>query len=250
MKVSREEEEKTKLKLIEAAVQVISKKGFRDATMREIAEKAKVGDATIYKYFPTKEGILFGYFEVRLDDLIESLKGIPDFNKYSLQEQLHTLIETNLEIFAKDRAFIQVAYEGVFLTNWIAAASGSKATKERFLEIVDDLVTAAVEVGEIESPPFKNFLYELFWEYAIGITYYWLKDTSPKYTGTTQMLDKSLAVIIAAIKSNLLNKFVDLSQFLIREHILSQIKSPETHRNFDLPKLKRRFMTKDNAAKA
>ncbi len=107
---------------------------------------------------------------------------------------------------------------------------------------------AAVEVGEIESPPFKNFLYELFWEYAIGITYYWLKDTSSKYASTTQMLDKSLAVIIAALKSNLLNKFVDLSQFLIREHILSQIKSPESHSNFDLPKLKRRFMTKEKVA--
>src|SRR4051812_8679946 len=139
MKISKQAKEKTKQNLVEAAVHVISKKGFRDATMREIADKAKVGDATIYKYFPTKESILFGYFELRMDDLIERLKAVPDFNEFSLQEQLHTVLETNLEIFADDRDLIQTAYEGVFLTNWIGAAAGSKATKERFIQIIDDL---------------------------------------------------------------------------------------------------------------
>ena len=81
MKVSKEEKEKTRRKLVNSAVHVISKKGFRDATMREIAERAKVADATIYKYFPTKETLLFAYFELRMDDLVEKLKGISDFHK-------------------------------------------------------------------------------------------------------------------------------------------------------------------------
>ena len=81
MKVSKEEKGKTRRKLIEAAVQVISKKGFRNSTMREIAEKAKVGDATIYKYFPTKETLLFAYFEIRMDDLVAKLQAIDDFHK-------------------------------------------------------------------------------------------------------------------------------------------------------------------------
>lgn len=242
MKVSKEEKIRTRRKLVEAAVQLISKKGFRDATMREIAEKAKVGDATIYKYFPTKEALLFAYFELRMDDLLERLRKIGDFHKYSFREQLHVLLETSLEAFEPDRAFIQTAYEGVFLTNWLATAQGSKATKDRYFEIIDDLVTSAVEAGEFEEPPFKKFLYEMFWEYTIGITYYWLNDKSPKYTNTTQTIDRSLAVLDAVLKSNILNKVVDLSQFLIREHLLSRIKEPETDRNFDLPRLKRKFM--------
>src|SRR4051812_35092488 len=107
MKISKEEKEKTRHKLVDAAVQVISKKGFRDATMREISEKAKVADATIYKYFATKEALLFAYFEIRMDDLVERLRTIDDFHEYSFREQLHVLLETSLENFAPDRDFIQ-----------------------------------------------------------------------------------------------------------------------------------------------
>lgn len=242
MKVSKEEKEKTRKKLVEAAVQVISKKGFRDATMKEIAQRGKVGDATIYQYFPTKETLLFAYFELRMDELVERLKDIRDFHKYSFREQIHVMLETSLENFTADRDFIQIAYESVFLTNWISTAQGSKNTKDRFFEIIEDLVTSAVEAGEFEEPPFKKFLYEMLWEYTIGITYYWLKDESPKYANTTQTIDKSLAVLDAALKSNILSKVLDLSQFLVREHLLSRIKGSEGERNFDLPRLKKRFM--------
>lgn len=223
MKVSKEEKQKTRRRLVEAAVQIISERGFRDAAMREIAEHARVGDATIYKYFPTKESLLFGFFELRMDDLIARLKAVPDFHQYRLQEQLHILFETQLALFAADRDFIRIAYQGVFLSNWLSAAAGAKATKARFLEIVDDLVTSAVEAGELHEPPFKRLFYELLWEYAIGVTYYWLEDTSPKYVHTTQMLDKSLAVVDALLTSQVLNRAVDLLQFLIREHVLARI---------------------------
>jgi len=242
MKVSKEEKQKTHRKLVEAAVHVIAHHGFRNATMREIAERAHVGEATIYKYFPTKESLLFAYFQLRLDDLVERLKAIQDFDQYSFQEQFQVLLETQLAAFEPDRAFIRTAYEGVFLTNWIGAAAGSKATKDRFFEIVDDLVTAAVDVGEFEEPPFKKLFYELLWDYMIGVTYYWLEDDSPKYANTTQMLDKSLAVLDAILKSRILSRFVDLSQFLIREHLLAKIQKTSQETKADRLGPKRKFM--------
>ncbi len=223
MKVSKEEKQKTRRRLLEATVRVISERGFRDATMREIAEHARVGDATIYKYFPTKESLLFGFFELRMEDLITQLKAVPDFHQHRFQEQLHIVFETQLALFAHDRDFIRIAYQGVFLSNWLSAAAGAKATKTRFLEIIDDLVTSAVEADEFPEPPFKRLFYELLWEYAIGVTYYWLEDTSPKYVHTTQMLDKSLAVVEALLTSHVLTRAGDLLQFLVREHVLARI---------------------------
>ena len=63
MKISAEEKEQTRIRLLEAAVDVITEKGFRSASMREIAKRAEVGDATIYNYFPSKEKLLYGYCE-------------------------------------------------------------------------------------------------------------------------------------------------------------------------------------------
>jgi len=242
MKISKAEKEKNYHKIIEASVKVITKEGFKASTMKDIAKAAGIADATIYKYFATKESILHAYFEIRMEDLVERLQAIPDFQEYSFQEQFHALIESNLELFARDRAFVKTAYENVFLTNWINAAEGSQQTKERFFEVIDDLIQAAVEIEEFPEPPFKKLFYELLWDYCIGITYYWLKDESPKYTNTTTLIDKSLAMISASLKSGILNHAVDLFHFLVREHLLSRMKYETKPKNLDFDKAKRKFM--------
>jgi AcrR family transcriptional regulator len=51
--------------------------------MKAIARRAGVGDATIYNYFPSKEKLLYGYFEDGHRRLIESMQDIEDFNKFT-----------------------------------------------------------------------------------------------------------------------------------------------------------------------
>ena len=41
--------------IIQAAIEVFSKKGFQAATVSEIAERADVADGSIYQYFKNKE---------------------------------------------------------------------------------------------------------------------------------------------------------------------------------------------------
>ncbi|MEJ2425834.1 MAG: helix-turn-helix domain containing protein, partial [Candidatus Thiodiazotropha sp.] len=76
MKVSEEEKAKTRLRLLEAAVDVITQKGFRAASMREIAKRAGVGDATIYNYFPSKEKLIYGYCEEVQRKVMAELRAI------------------------------------------------------------------------------------------------------------------------------------------------------------------------------
>lgn len=45
--------------IIDAALKVFGEKGYYDATISEIARKAKVSEATVYEYFGSKEGLLF-----------------------------------------------------------------------------------------------------------------------------------------------------------------------------------------------
>ena len=76
MKISQEQKGKTRSMIVRASVDVITEKGFKDATMHEIAKRAKVAGATIYGYFPTKESIVYGYFEDQLIAAVERLKSI------------------------------------------------------------------------------------------------------------------------------------------------------------------------------
>ena len=48
-----------KKNIIDTATQVFAQRGFQEATITEIAKKAKVSEASIYEYFSTQEGLLF-----------------------------------------------------------------------------------------------------------------------------------------------------------------------------------------------
>ena len=92
MKISKNQKIKVREAIIKAAVDLMIKNSFEKTTMRDIARKAKIGDATIYKYFPNKESIIFGYFQSAQHETINSLSKIPDFDNYDLQEKIQTLI--------------------------------------------------------------------------------------------------------------------------------------------------------------
>ena len=60
-----------------AAQEVFAQEGFRSAEVKTIAERAGVGKATIYKFFPSKEALLLVIVE-------ESLNYVRDLTLASL----------------------------------------------------------------------------------------------------------------------------------------------------------------------
>ena len=46
------------IRIINAAINIFSEKGFESTRTREIAERAGIAEGTIFRYFPTKDAIL------------------------------------------------------------------------------------------------------------------------------------------------------------------------------------------------
>jgi TetR/AcrR family fatty acid metabolism transcriptional regulator len=72
--------------IIQAAIEVFSKKDFKSASISEIAQKAGVADGTIYQYFKSKEDLFFAIpiektneFRSQLELHLEGISGA--FNK-------------------------------------------------------------------------------------------------------------------------------------------------------------------------
>ena len=59
----------TKERILDAALDVFSQKGFHSATTDEIAERAGVGKGTLYRHFETKEKLFEELVRLRLDEL-------------------------------------------------------------------------------------------------------------------------------------------------------------------------------------
>jgi AcrR family transcriptional regulator len=68
----------TKDKILDAALDVFSEKGFHLATVDEIAERAGVGKGTLYRYFANKETLFNELVQLRLDELEKSAMAILD----------------------------------------------------------------------------------------------------------------------------------------------------------------------------
>lgn len=242
MKINEQDKQLTKVRILAAAVDVITIRGFKNATMREIAKEAKVGDATIYNYFPTKEKLLYGYCEYVQQQVMQELKEISNFHEYTLQEQLQQLVETNLRLWLPAREFLQQVFELSFGTPMVGFTH-LEETKRLFTSMVVDLLDTAIEAGEIPEQPYRELLPRLFWDYMTGIMAYWLKDTSDGFANTTQVIDRSMELIANILQTGLVGKSLDLISFLFRTHIMahadllkSMAHSPE------LATSKRRFM--------
>lgn len=239
MKISQSAKEKTKVKILQAAVDLIIEKGFDHASMREIAKNAGVSNPTIYNYFPSKEKLLYAYIEQKHEETREIIQNIENFHTYTLREQLQTLVETELELYLEDREFI------IQIADMVFHSSGLKITalyesNRIFVETVEEMLSIAIEAGEINEPPFKEHLPRLFWDYFIMVTAYWIKDESEMFENTTQFIDHSLGVVEAVLHSEILNRASDLGMFFFKTHILSSLQNFSTKKE-TFSKIKRKL---------
>ena len=243
MKISQEQKAINRHTIIRAAVTVISEKDFKSSTMRQIAQAAGIGDATIYNYFATKEAILFGYYGDHMQGCIEALKEVADFHTFTLQEQLQTLFETGLEHYLADREFVAKTFHQVLLRgsrDWAQV----KPVRTAFLAAVDDMLAAAVEVGEIPEPVFQELIGQFFMDAYIGAVHYWLADESEAFSNTSVLIDQGLDLACAMLKAGIANKIFDITVFLFKNHVLNKLD------HFVQPvrtmaKVKRQFMEGD-----
>ncbi len=63
-----------KRKTILAAMTLFAQQGFHGTSTMQVAEVAKVSQATVFKYFKTKEDLLLGYYNLWQNCLVPLYK--------------------------------------------------------------------------------------------------------------------------------------------------------------------------------
>lgn len=239
MKITQSAKDKTKVKILKSAVNLIIEKGFDNASLREMAKNAEVSNPTIYNYFPSKERLLYAYIEQKHKESIAILQEIEDFHTYSLREQIQTLIETELELYLEDREFIVQIADMVFHSSGVKMGKLYE-TNALFIETIEEMLNIAIEAEEIQIPPFKEHIPILFWDYYIMVVAYWVKDESEMFENTTEFIDHSLGLVESVLASDILNKASELGMFFFKTHIISHLENFATKKQ-TLGKIKRKL---------
>ncbi len=218
MKTSKSQQEQTRRHVIRTAVDMITEHGYDATTMKQIAREAGIGDATIYKYFPSKEKLLLAYYELCIEIVLELTLDTPGLEQFGLQERLQRLVDALLELLLADREFVEITRTIVGKSPLLMMRDnmpGQQALRGQVVKFID----AAEQSGEIAACDFKNLVGGLFADYLFAVIAYWLKDESEEFSDTTQLVDLTLAVLVLALKSGVVNKLSELAGFLIRNQL-------------------------------
>lgn len=218
MKTSKAQQDETRARIVRTAVALMSERGFDAVTMKDIAWAASVGDATIYKYFPSKERLVLGYFDLVAADAVKATRATPAFADYALQDRLQRLTDAILERLEPERAFVLQARALLARAPLLLLGDQLQAKQTLRDQVLADL-QHAVATGEIAPSDFLHLLSGLYGDYAVGVVGWWLHDRSPGASDTPRFVDQTLGILVAALKSGLPDRLVQLALFFVRSQM-------------------------------
>jgi TetR/AcrR family transcriptional regulator, fatty acid metabolism regulator protein len=92
--------------IVQAAIDVFSKKGFHRSKISDIAKLAKVADGTVYLYFKNKDDLLMKTFEsIFVDKLHEMQEQVKD--ETTAYAKVSKFFDLHVEMFRKNPAVVR-----------------------------------------------------------------------------------------------------------------------------------------------
>lgn len=196
-----ESKERTRQKILKAALELFRKRGLDATTTKMISTKAGIAEGTLFNYFKTKEDLALYFFQKETDDLIEWFENDKRLAKAALGEKLFAIIHRQLEYIGPYEDFIgAVFFRALQPESKLSPISlESQELRLRYLRFIRGVLDDAAEREEIPRVGVMGaYGFGLFY---MGIVLHWLHDTSPGKQKTLALLDRSLALGTKALRN-------------------------------------------------
>jgi AcrR family transcriptional regulator len=138
----RSDAERNRRLVLEAAAQAFAEEGF-DVGMAEIARRAGVGNATVFRRFPSKEDLYEAIVDEKIGELVAAATLAAELD--DPWEAVVHYLETTAELQARDRGFFQATEQ--HLLERPALLRRHRVV----LDVVDPLVVRAQEAGVLRD---------------------------------------------------------------------------------------------------
>lgn len=107
----------TRQRIESAVLDIFSRREFHRVGLIDVARAANVSLQTIYKYYGSKEALLFSCLDARLSELavrmIDHLQGIDEY-----KERLRKTFWVVLDFFDRNEKVAQLALSSVYVNSW------------------------------------------------------------------------------------------------------------------------------------
>ncbi len=133
-------------RILDAAVQVFSQKGFYHSRVSDVADVAGVAGGTIYLYFKGKDDVLISLFEDRMEKILTDVREMLD-NETDASARLRAFIGLHLALVDRDPALADI------LT--VELRQSSKFVREyrphkffEYLDVAEDILNQGIQSGQ------------------------------------------------------------------------------------------------------
>jgi AcrR family transcriptional regulator len=189
--------EATRAHILEAALLVFRERGFNAATMREIATAAGVAVGAAYYYFDSKDALVMAFYEQSQEQMAPALDSILASGR-TFESRLRGIIGQKFEYFAPNRALVGALSTHIDPDHPLSPF-GPATAKIRDRDVA--FFERAVSESGIKLPSsFQPYLPRLPWLYQMGLLLFWVYDRSPRQNHTAQLFDKTLGMMLLALK--------------------------------------------------
>jgi AcrR family transcriptional regulator len=193
MRITAEEKDATRQRIVQAAVELFKNGGFDATTTRDIARRAGIATGTLFNYFQTKENVLAHLVEQAL------AKARTAFARQTieadLEEELFAFIAAELRQLKPFRKFLPALLDTQLSPLMIPRAGAvDDSLRVAHLEAV---IAVARKHGIAEL---STLALQIYWTLYTGVLAFWSADASPKHEDTLVLLDQSLHMFTAWLK--------------------------------------------------
>ena len=128
--------------IVDTTAALVAEHGLRSVTMSQIAEETGIGRATLYKYFPDVEAILFAWHQRQVTGHLEHLGELRDRAGHA-GERLEAVLE----------AYGLIAHEhhGTELAALMHRGEHVARAQQQLSDLIRDLLTEAAETGDVRD---------------------------------------------------------------------------------------------------
>jgi AcrR family transcriptional regulator len=188
-KPDEKKSEATRRHLLDRALVLFRQRGVDATTMRDIAKAAGLSLGAAYYYFPSKEALVFAYYEQNqavMEKLAAEATG-------TLRERLGTLLHGKLRSIHDQRYMLATIVQRLIDPGDPLSAfnAQSRAVRDRAIAIFEEpLIDAGLprDVTRVAA--------HALWMFMLGMMLVYIKDDSPKQKRTHGLVDDALDMMV------------------------------------------------------
>ncbi len=146
----------TRRRILDATVELLAERGYSGTSTRQIAARAEVSEASIFKYYPRKDDLLMTIVTETINEIYDySMEEVvPDllerFQNAPLEELIRNVIKERLAFFGENPKKLQVIYQEMLVNPEVRRYFKEKVWA-RMDELSRSLIRRGIDTGELRN---------------------------------------------------------------------------------------------------